>query len=180
MEEIKIPVILDIVSRELGVSSVLDDLGSRKRELVDNRSIAMYYLRKFTDLSLTKIGKVFSKDHASVLHAMKIFDNQFQTNRTFRYKAIQIRKRINEVYPIFQDPDPKKIKSPYETIESLRAFNMRLINRHMEHKQFVEDVERTLIQYPTIHKKYFNGTQLIYNVKQEDTGLGMVSEPESI
>lgn len=179
MEEIKIPVILDIVSRELGVETVLDNLGSRKRHLVDNRAMAMYHLRKFTNLSLSQIGKVFKKDHASVLHAMKVFSNQFDTSRNFRFKAIQIRRRINEVYPLFSEPDPDQIKSPYEALERTRAFNVRLINRHILHKEFISSIEQVLIQHPEIHKNYFNGTQLIYNTEQKNTGVGMVPKRQS-
>ena len=179
MEEIKIPVILDIVSRELGVSSVLDDSDSRKRHLVDNRAMAMYYLRKFTKLSLAQIGKVFRKDHASVLHAMKIFSNQFDTDRNFRFKAIHIRRRINEVYPLLHEPDPDSIKSPYEALERSKAFNVSLINRHIDHKEFIYSIEQVLIQNPLIHKKYFNGIQLIYNTEQKDTRVGMVPKHKS-
>lgn len=179
MEEIKIPVILDIVSRELGVESVLNNLGSRKRHLVDNRAMAMYYLRKFSNLSLSQIGKVFKKDHATILHAMKIFSNQFETSRKFRFKAIQIRRRINEVYPLFSEPDPDQIKSPYEALERSRAFNVSLINRHIAHKEFITSIEQTLLQYPHIHKKYFNGIQLIYNTKQKNTRVGMVPKRQS-
>lgn len=179
MEEIKIPVILDIVSRELEVTSVLDNLGSRKRHLVDNRAMAMYYIRKFTNLSLAQIGEVFCKDHASVLHAMKIFSNQFETNRKFRFKAIQIRRRINEVYPLFDEPDPEQIKSPYEALEKSRAFNVSLINRHILHKEFITSIEQVLIQHPKIHKNYFNGIQLIYNTEQKNTRVGMVPKRQS-
>ena len=179
MEEIKIPVILDIVSRELGISSVLDNLGSRKRHLVDNRAIAMYYLRKFTKLSLSQIGKVFEKDHATALHAVKIFNNQFETSRKFRFKAIRIRRRINEVYPLFSEPDPEQIKSPYEALEKSRAFNVNLINRHILHKEFISSIEEVLLQNPHIHKKYFNGIQLIYNTEQKNTRVGMVPKRQS-
>ncbi|CAN5626343.1 hypothetical protein BH23ACT7_BH23ACT7_17480 [soil metagenome] len=50
----------------------LDDLcsGSRTRQLVTARQIAMYLTRELTDLSLPKIGQAFGgRDHTTVIHA---------------------------------------------------------------------------------------------------------------
>lgn len=34
------------------------------------RQVAMYLVRKLTDYSLPEIGKVFSRDHTTVLHSI--------------------------------------------------------------------------------------------------------------
>lgn len=42
----------------------------RSRDMVLPRQIAMYLVRKLTDYSLPEIGKVFSRDHTTVLHSI--------------------------------------------------------------------------------------------------------------
>ena len=44
---------------------------SRLRHKVYNRQYLMYFLTKKTDLTLSKIGKLFKRDHATVIHALR-------------------------------------------------------------------------------------------------------------
>ena len=47
------------------------ELESRKDEFKFKRYYLMKYLKQGTTLSLSSIGKMFSKDHATVMHALK-------------------------------------------------------------------------------------------------------------
>ena len=42
----------------------------RLREYVMARHFSMFYIRKYTNLSLNQVGKMFLKDHATVMHAV--------------------------------------------------------------------------------------------------------------
>ena len=42
----------------------------RKQKLVKARFISMYFIRNKTDFPLKKIGDMFGRDHASVIHAL--------------------------------------------------------------------------------------------------------------
>ena len=68
----KIEEILKLV--ELDVHAKLNTK-SRKRELVYARAIYFKLARHFTLQSYDSIGKLVSRDHASVLHGIKQFDN---------------------------------------------------------------------------------------------------------
>ena len=58
---------------------------SRKREIVQARQITMYLAKKYTDSSLSQIGKIVgNKDHATVLHACKTIKDQLEINKPFR------------------------------------------------------------------------------------------------
>ena len=47
---------------------------SRVREVVDVRRVAFKLTKTLTKSSLTSIGKLYNKDHATVLHGIKTFD----------------------------------------------------------------------------------------------------------
>jgi chromosomal replication initiator protein len=48
---------------------------SRKREIVKARFIAIYLIRTETDYVLSQIGKLFNRDHSTILHSIKIINN---------------------------------------------------------------------------------------------------------
>ncbi len=63
--------IVDTVSKVTCVS--LQDLenDSKKRRLVIARHLCFFYLRKYTDKSLSEIGTLFNRDHTTVMHGIK-------------------------------------------------------------------------------------------------------------
>lgn len=61
--------------------------GGRHREVVDARRILFWSLRQLFGLSLSTIGRRYNKDHATVLHGLRTFDNLVKTDVAFRYKA---------------------------------------------------------------------------------------------
>ena len=48
---------------------------SRKQYLVHQRYYLMWFLKQNTKLPLTKIGLMFNRDHATVIHAIKSHQN---------------------------------------------------------------------------------------------------------
>ena len=48
---------------------------SRKREIVKARFIAIYIIRTETDFKLSAIGKIFNRDHSTILHSIRIINN---------------------------------------------------------------------------------------------------------
>ena len=53
---------------------------SLKREVVECRQFCMFYIREKTALSLDRIGKIFNKDHATVLYSIKNVKNLIKFN----------------------------------------------------------------------------------------------------
>lgn len=70
----------ELVSGQFKVS--LEDLRSRsrKRSITFPRQVAMYLSRKYTEESLSDIGKTFNRDHSTVLHAIKAVSTQVVRN----------------------------------------------------------------------------------------------------
>lgn len=67
--------ISDLVGSQFKVS--VQDMQSRSRKKVISfpRQVAMYLSRKYTDESLADIGRIFNRDHSTVLHAIKVVTN---------------------------------------------------------------------------------------------------------
>jgi len=69
--------------------------GSRKRELVQARQIAMYLSRNLTNNSLATIGaQTGGRDHATVLHAYNTVCDLIDTDRSFRKYVGDIEKQL--------------------------------------------------------------------------------------
>lgn len=66
----------ELVSGQFNVSIKELQSKSRKKVISFPRQVAMYLARKYTDQSLVEIGKVFNRDHSTVLHAIKVVTNQ--------------------------------------------------------------------------------------------------------
>jgi chromosomal replication initiator protein len=75
----------------------LEDVQSstRKREFVQARQVAMYFCKELTNSSLALIGShIGGKNHATVLHACKIVNEQKGIDRMFNERISNIEKRI--------------------------------------------------------------------------------------
>lgn len=76
----KAQVIIREVCKYLDISEKKIKEPIRKREIVECRQFAMYYIRKNTSMSLESIGKIFKKDHATVLNALHVAENLINFN----------------------------------------------------------------------------------------------------
>lgn len=68
--------ICELVSVQFNVSVREMQSRSRKRSVSFPRQVAMYLSRKYTDDSLSDIGKVLHRDHSTVLHAIKVVSSR--------------------------------------------------------------------------------------------------------
>ena len=75
------------------VNTIIDETGvdirikSRKRHQQDLQKIFCKFAHWHLRLSLSFIGKYIDRDHASVLHACRKYDNLYATDKDFREKA---------------------------------------------------------------------------------------------
>jgi len=69
--------------------------GSRTRQLVNARQIAMYLTRELTDLSLPKIGQAFGgRDHTTVIHANNKISGLMQERPSIYQQVQELTSRI--------------------------------------------------------------------------------------
>ena len=86
--------VLSAVSRKFNIS--IEELKGKKRtrEIVFARHVTIYIIRKITDMALIAIGKVFSRDHSTVLSSIDAIETELKDNPELASKIEEI---INSV-----------------------------------------------------------------------------------
>ena len=83
-KQLSVQSIQETVCRFFNLEQSMLQTNSRKREIVQARQVAMYLSKKYTDCSLSNIGKIVGRrDHATVLHACKTIKDQIETSKDF-------------------------------------------------------------------------------------------------
>ena len=70
-------------SKKYGVS--IEDIKSKKKtdSIANARHIAVYIIRKLTDLSLKEIGKIFGRDHSTIISSINKIDINIKTVKNY-------------------------------------------------------------------------------------------------
>lgn len=77
----------------------LDDVcgRSRKQEVVYTRMMIAHFLRQYTILSTTEIGRLINRDHSTIVHHLKAYDSEFRFNEEFRNFAKRIEEDLQDI-----------------------------------------------------------------------------------
>lgn len=90
---------------------------TRVRHIVEPRQVAYYFLKKYTRMSLSSIGKIFNQDHATALHAVKKISGLVLYDK-------KIRDEVSELNPLIKD----RIKpQTYEVITADIHSHLRMV-----------------------------------------------------
>jgi chromosomal replication initiator protein len=89
--------IAEFVSAQFQVS--VEDMQSRtrKQNIVLPRQIAMYLSRLHTQQSLADIGRVFGRDHATVLHAIKVVTDRVARDLSMSAQVNILNKKVKQM-----------------------------------------------------------------------------------
>ena len=68
---------------------------SRRRDVLVPRQLAMYLSHRYTDASLTEIGRALGRDHPSVRNAIKKVEEQVLKNAPLRYQVEALSEKID-------------------------------------------------------------------------------------
>lgn len=86
--------IVNVIAKQLDVKPTDLYSNSRRRELVAGRQYAYWIIGKcWPRVSITQIGRVFNKDHATVLHSNKAFYDMVETDDHY-FNELQIIVKI--------------------------------------------------------------------------------------
>ncbi len=67
---------------------------TRQRDAVKARNIVMYLVKKFTDSSLSEIGKHVHRDHATVAHSLNMMEDQLSYDAVLRQEVAMIERQL--------------------------------------------------------------------------------------
>ena len=76
--------IIELVSQQTGIT--IDEMicHIRKSEYVKARYLAFVMLYRYCDISLSNIGKLFDRDHTTVIHGIREFENRCVHDESLR------------------------------------------------------------------------------------------------
>lgn len=89
--------VIDIILDYYGFKWKEIDRVTRKRDLCMTRHVIMYFLRKYTKMSLREVGHLFAckYDHTTVINAVKVVNNLIDTGE-IRTDILKIQSLISE------------------------------------------------------------------------------------
>lgn len=92
--------VLTLVSETLDVSKDLLLDKNRTRHVVDARNIYCYLVKKVAkiEISLSDLGKILNKDHATVLHACRKTEDLIFSDKDFEIKLNKCIEAYNRVF----------------------------------------------------------------------------------
>lgn len=86
--------IFTAVSRKYNVSK--EDMTGKKRskEIAFARHVAIYLIHDVTEMSQNSIGKIFERDHTTIINSLENIDRKKRTDKTFEAEYESLRKQI--------------------------------------------------------------------------------------
>lgn len=75
---------------------------SRYKRIVVPRNLAMYFTRRYTEMSFAAIGEIFGREHATVMHSVKRIERQLREDQRFAHQAKYLQEKIEAE----GNPDP--------------------------------------------------------------------------
>ena len=89
--------ILSHTSKKYGIS--VEDLKSKKKtdSIASARHVAIYIIRSLTDLSYKDIGKVFGRDHSTIISSVNKIDINIRTVKNFENEINTLIKEIKGI-----------------------------------------------------------------------------------
>lgn len=82
------------ISSQFDVSAEELQSRTRKRSISFPRQVGMYLTRKYTDSSLADIGKLYNRDHSTVLHAIDAVTREMAGNASAREQIAILSKKL--------------------------------------------------------------------------------------
>lgn len=163
--EVNSEAIIEIVGEVTGYNPQ-ENLLTRKMPYPEVRFMAMFFIRKYTRKSLSKIGKMFDKDHASVLHACKQMGDWIDTDERIRNMYVCIDLKIKDrVISLDTIPDDVPLT---EQLYQAKKNNFSLLHTNI--------TLRSKIKNLPIHikKQYFGDDQQLYPIESKNKDLAVV------
>ena len=119
--------IIRIVSDFYGVD-LLDEenLKTRKRSVVVPRQVAMHLIYEFTPLSFDTVGKLFNKNHATVMHAHKLISDLTHYDLELKQELYDLKILVKSEVYVAKKPKDLLID---DIVAELHKMNVESVNK---------------------------------------------------
>src|SRR5688572_32453543 len=99
VKEIQSDVSVDFIQKTVAESFKIDPEVMKgkikKREIVIPRQVAMYFCKRYTQLTLALIGENFGgRDHSTVIHALESVEDMMKTDANFKSSVEELGKKL--------------------------------------------------------------------------------------
>jgi chromosomal replication initiator protein len=89
--------VIEMVAAFFGTSPEAMASRSRRRDVLLPRQLAMYLCRRFTDSSLSEIGRVLGRDHPAVRNAVSVVERLILERAPLRYQVEALSDRLEHL-----------------------------------------------------------------------------------
>ena len=101
--------VVDVVNNEITIDSIIENVcayynvsvkevpsRTKRREVANVRQVSMYLARKLTEQSLGEIGRAVNRDHATVVHSIKVVEQQLEYDPMLRRAVKDIENELRK------------------------------------------------------------------------------------
>ena len=98
MKKVRFQRVIMAVAECFDISTRLMMSKSRQRELVLARNMCMYIMKTYFNMTLKETGKAFNRDHTTVIHAIKMFQQDREVNEQYdlTYEAVKLKLELRK------------------------------------------------------------------------------------
>lgn len=89
--------LIGIMAEEFDITEKMILSSNRCREAVTARMFLIKLLRIYTKYTKSRIGKLFNRDHSTVIYALNTFEDLCETEMAFRERFGKIYERVDNV-----------------------------------------------------------------------------------
>lgn len=100
--------IIELVCEKTGLTRRELMAKDRSRRVVEARQICMYMIRKYTNMTLTAIGRAFNRDHTTIIHACEQINYLLEVDKNTVEKVHYLDIIIENSRYTFTEPQPNK------------------------------------------------------------------------
>ena len=139
------------ISKNFGITN------SRQRRNVRFRHAGMTAMRNHGNLSLNDLGKIFDKDHATVLHAMKQHEMNYRYDREYKAIYMDIEKMVKDTLDEYELrdhtlPELSSIEMNYHSV--VKVYRNHITELESKNSKLKNNLEEATNKLDAIYKQF--------------------------
>ena len=92
--QVTVDKIFDAVSEKYGVSKEEIYGTHRTKEIANARHVTIYLLRNLTDMSFPNIGRMFNRDHSTIMNSIDVVERRLRSDSMFVMDIAELKKIV--------------------------------------------------------------------------------------